>query len=90
LPEDHANARLLADAAAEVRPDVVDPGAVETNIVCLEGVDAPVLVADLAERGVRAAALTPRTVRLVTHAGVTTEECRRAAKSLREALAAVG
>lgn len=84
LPQDHANAQLLAEAVAEVRPDAVGP--VETNIVCVEGVDAPTLVADLAERGVWAGALTPRTLRLVTHPDVSTEDCHQAADALRRVL----
>jgi hypothetical protein len=49
LAEDHANARLLATAAAEAHPDGVDLDQVETNIVYLEGVDAAAVVAALAE-----------------------------------------
>jgi len=33
LPEDHANARRLAEGIAEILPDSVDPASVETNIV---------------------------------------------------------
>lgn len=87
LPEDHANARLLAESVAEVRPEAMDVAHVETNIVCVEGVDAPTLVADLADRGVWAGALTPRTLRLVTHPDVSTDDCRRAADVLRRVLA---
>ena len=84
LAEDHENAQMLARAAAEVIP--FDPAEVETNIVCIEDVDAPALVDALAVRGVRAGALSPRTARLVTHAGVSAEDCTRAAAALRDAL----
>lgn len=87
LPEDHANARLLAEAVADVRPETVDVAHVETNIVCVEGVDAPTLVADLSENGVWAGALTPRTLRLVTHPDVSTDDCHRAAEVLQDVLA---
>ena len=33
LPEDHANARRLAEGVAEIVPGSLDPAAVETNIV---------------------------------------------------------
>ncbi len=88
LAEDHANARLLASAAAEARPGAIDPATVETNIVSIEGVDAPAAVAALAERGVRAGAMDPTTLRLVTHPDVSTEDCRGAASALAEVLAA--
>lgn len=87
LPEDHANARLLADAVADAASGAIEVQPVETNIVCVEGVDAPTAVADLSEGGVLAGALTPRTLRLVTHPGVSTEDCRRAAEVLHRVLA---
>ncbi len=36
LPEDHANARTLAEGVAELLPDSVDPELVETNIVFVD------------------------------------------------------
>ena len=41
LAEDHARARRLAEAIAAVRPDVVDPDDVDTNIVVLDLTDGP-------------------------------------------------
>lgn len=73
LAEDHARARRFAAAVAEVAP-VVDPAGVETNIVILELAGTPWgatdLVRGLAERGVRAYALSPTRVRLVWHLDV--------------------
>ncbi|WP_205745796.1 GntG family PLP-dependent aldolase [Egibacter rhizosphaerae] len=89
LVEDHAHARLLADAVAEVYPEGLEAGTVETNIVCIENVDAAALVEALADRGVRAGALGPSTARLVTHPDVTEDDCRRAAAALKDALADV-
>jgi threonine aldolase len=86
LAEDHANARLLAEAAAEVLPDAIDPAGVETNIVAIEGIDAAAAVAGLAERGVVAGAMDPRTLRLVTHPDVDEAACRKAADALRQVL----
>jgi threonine aldolase len=87
LAEDHANARLLAEAAAEVVPDAVDLEQVQTNIVYIDGVDAKGVCAALAEQGVQAGAMDTRTVRLVTHPDVTADDCRRAADALRSVLA---
>jgi threonine aldolase len=86
LAEDHAHARLLAEAAADVRPLAVEH--VETNIVYVDGVDAPAVVAALAAHGVLAGAMGTSTVRLVTHADVSEADCRTAAEALRAVLAA--
>ena len=86
LADDHANARLLADAAADVHPDGIDPARVATNIVYIEDVDAAAVVGRLRESGVLAAAMDPRTLRLVTHHDVSTRDCRTAADALRRAL----
>ena len=86
LAEDHANARLLAEAIAEVHPGGVDLGQVMTNIVYLEQVDALAVVAGLRAGGVLAGAMDPRTVRLVTHPDVDEAGCRRAASALQRVL----
>ncbi len=86
LAEDHANARLLAEAAAEVHPDGVDPRRVATNIVYVEDVDAAAVCARLRADGVLAGAMDATTVRLVTHPDVSAADCRRAADALRTAL----
>ena len=88
LAEDHANARLLAHAAAEVRPAAVDLQQVQTNIVYLEGVPARETVAALRVEGVLAGAMDARTVRLVTHPDVSTADCRHAGDVLRTVLSA--
>jgi threonine aldolase len=86
LAEDHANAGLLAQAAAEVHPDGVDLALVQTNIVYIEGVDAAAICAALAEQGVLAGAMDSRTVRLVTHPDVSPQDCAAAADVLRSVL----
>ena len=81
LAEDHARARQLAEAFAKVRPDVVDPDAVETNIVVLDltrGPDAKSLAAAALAQGVAASVLGPRTARLVTHMDVDDDGIDRA------------
>ncbi len=67
LAADHARARKLGAQLAE-RPDVgVDPEAIETNIVIFEVADSAAWVEALAARRVRAVAIAPERVRLVTH-----------------------
>ena len=53
LAEDHANARLLAEALAQIDGVAIDPSTVESNIVLFWVEDAPGLLAALAERGRR-------------------------------------
>jgi threonine aldolase len=88
LASDHEHAALLAAAAAEVAPDHVDVAQVQTNIVYLDRVPAAAVVAALRERGVLAGAMDATTVRLVTHADVSSADCGRAADQLRRVLAA--
>ncbi|WP_322787645.1 threonine aldolase family protein [Nocardioides jensenii] len=76
LADDHAHARLLAEAVG------VDPAAVATNIVVFDHPDAAGFVAAAGESGVRISAVGPRAVRLVTHLDVTTEDAQRAAAVL--------
>ncbi len=82
LREDHARARLLAEAVAAAAPGVVDPTAVETNIVNLElsgvAVSASQFAAAARARGVLVSALGPRRVRLVTHLDVGDEHVEHA------------
>lgn len=80
LAEDHENARLLAAACG------VDPDDVASNIVVAEVADAPALVRQAGERGVRISALSGTKVRLVTHLDVSRAEAERAAAVLRELL----
>ena len=82
LGEDHANARLLAEAVAGCEGVEIDLEAVETNIVIfkLTGGDAAGYVARLKENGVAASAIGPDAVRFVTHFDVSREDCLKAAE----------
>ncbi len=87
LHEDHANARLLAEALYHMDGVSIDLDSVVTNIVIfrLTGqLSAANLVAQLKARGVLASALGPDTVRLVTHYDVDRAACVRAAEVLTE------
>jgi threonine aldolase len=76
LADDHAHARLLAEACG------VDPASVDTNIVVVPHDDAAGFVAAAADAGVRISAVGPRTVRLVTHLDVDRAAAEQAAAAL--------
>jgi threonine aldolase len=89
LVEDHAHARLLAEAIAECEEAEIDMACVETNIVIFRlkhGGDAGEYVRALRERGVAASAIGPHAVRFVTHYDVSREECETAARVAVETL----
>jgi threonine aldolase len=91
LHEDHANARLLAEAIARCDAAEIDPAEVETNIVIFtlrDDGDAAALVRGLRENGVLASAIGPHAVRLVTHYDVSRKDCERAASVLERLLCA--
>ncbi|HYF74613.1 MAG TPA: beta-eliminating lyase-related protein, partial [Nocardioides sp.] len=76
LVDDHAHARLLAEACG------VDPATVDTNIVVVRRSDATDFVAAAREEGVLVSAVGPSAVRLVTHLDVSSEDAKRAAAVL--------
>jgi threonine aldolase len=89
LHEDHANARLLAEALSEIESVEIDLESVETNIVIfrLKGeVTAKELIERLKVRGILASTLGPNMIRLVTHHDVNRNACIRAAETLIEEL----
>jgi threonine aldolase len=68
LPEDHVRAARLAEAVAERWPKCgLDPATVRTNIVTFVHPDPGKLLAYLEREGVLAHAISPDTVRFVTH-----------------------
>jgi threonine aldolase len=73
LADDHAHARLLAEACG------VDPRSVDTNIVVTFVRDAPSYVAAARAKGVLVSAVAPDRVRLVTSLAVDPDAARRAA-----------
>jgi threonine aldolase len=86
LADDHARARVLAEAVAERWPDAgCEPKDVETNIVLFRHERPRVLLDWLASCGVGAVTLGPRLVRLVTHADVDDAGVARAVDALRRA-----
>jgi threonine aldolase len=80
LAEDHEHARLLAKRLG------VDPSSVETNMVVLDGVEAPLVAEAAKARGVLVSQVSPRRIRLVTHLDVDRAGIERAADVLSELL----
>jgi len=91
LHEDHANARLLAEALAKMERVSIDVSAVETNIVIFRltgGLKAADVAARLKARGILMSAVGPDAIRMVTHLDVDRAACLTAAGALAEGIAA--
>ena len=89
LPEDHRNARLLAEAVALCPAAEIDLDTVQTNIVIFRLRDqgnAAAFVAKLRDQGILTSAIGPHAVRFVTHMDVSAEQCRKAARICTDAL----
>ena len=81
LAEDHANARILAEGVARLPGVTLDLATVQTNIVVFQmpGVSAAeALQAAADEAGVRLSDFGAGRLRMVTHFGITAEDCRKA------------
>lgn len=87
LAEDHANAKLIAEAVREVPGLTLTPPEVETNLVWFEVAPALGTAKEVAgrlrEKGVLVAALGKTVIRAVTHLDVTREQCQKAADAIR-------
>lgn len=88
LAEDHANARRLAAAVAEMPHVRMDPAGVDTNLVffTLEGVDGAEFRRRLAEEGVLCTGTSPQRVRMVCHLDVTAAQIEAAIPRIRAVL----
>jgi threonine aldolase len=83
LAEDHRRAQCLATAIATLFPSSgLDAREVRTNIVVFDVDGASILVRRLKDLGVLCDTLSPRRVRLVTHAGVDDAQIDRAIGAL--------
>lgn len=76
LADDHAHARLIAEACG------VDPASVDTNIVVIPRPDAPGFVARAKDAGVLVSAVGPTAVRAVTHLDLSRADAEQAARVL--------
>jgi threonine aldolase len=76
LADDHANARRLAEAVAEMPHVRMDPAGTDTNLVffTLEGVDGAEFRRRLSEEGVLCSGTSPQRVRMVCHLDVSRED----------------
>jgi threonine aldolase len=81
LADDHANARLLAEAVG------VDPESVDTNIVAFTHDRALDFVEAAREEGILIAPVGPQTVRMVTHLDVSRSDAENAAQVLSKLIA---
>jgi threonine aldolase len=89
LHEDHANARLLAEALSHMEGVSIDLDAVETNIVIFQvtgGRVAEDVAARLKERGILMSPVANNSIRLVTHLDVDRGACLVAAEALAEVI----
>ena len=87
LHEDHANARLLAEALSNMEGVEIELDSVETNIVVFSltgGRSAAELANRLKARGVLLSAVGKDPIRLVTHRAVARAACVTAAEALGE------
>jgi len=89
LADDHANARRLADAVAEL-PGVKVVNHVETNMVFADVAGTGVAAAELAERllaaGVRVSVTGPTTLRMVCHRHIAADDIDEAVGRLKDVL----
>jgi threonine aldolase len=80
LADDHAHARVLADACG------VDPATVDTNIVVVPMADPLRVVAAAREEGILVSAVGATSLRMVTHLDVSASDVDRAAAVLAKLL----
>ncbi len=88
LAEDHANAQILASGMSALPGIVLDPPRVETNIVVFNvgGPDAADALAGALERqGVLISNFGAGRLRMVTHFGISADDCHRAVEAVQKA-----
>jgi threonine aldolase len=90
LPEDHVNARRLAEGLASLPHISIDLDTVQTNIVFFD-VEPPVsgeaVAAGLRAAGVRLTPFGPRTFRFVTHYAISRDDVEQVLLAMKEILA---
>jgi threonine aldolase len=91
LADDHANAKFLAHAIADLPGLHTDPADTETNIVYFDVADsvgtAQALCDRLRARGVWMLSVAPQRVRAVTHLDVSRDDVERAVTVMKDVLA---
>ena len=90
LPEDHANARVLAEGLAQLRGLAVRPQEVETNIVIVDvsrtGLSAQQFSDRLLSKGLRMSLVGPYRLRAVTHLDVSRKDVEQALAIIKDVL----
>jgi len=88
LPEDHANARFLADCLARIPKLQISPEKVKTNIVIFDvsgtGMTSEEVLLRLRNQNVMGSSVNQSIVRLLTHMDVTRTDCEQAAEIIRK------
>lgn len=88
LHEDHANAKILAKALAEIPGLKIEPERVKTNIVIFDvsgvGLGSGELLRRLREHNLIGSAVNEFVVRLLTHMDVSRADCLQAASIIRK------
>lgn len=87
LDEDHANARLLAEGLSQIPGLAIDLNSVQTDIVRFDLTSPDLSVADflaqLRAHGVLMGGMGGRTIRAVTHYGISADDVRQALRATR-------
>ncbi|WP_432947821.1 threonine aldolase family protein [Kribbella sp. CA-253562] len=86
LVDDHAHARLIAEALAGVPGVSIDLDRLETNIIVCRVPDAVAVAQYALDAGVKVLPFGPRRLRACTHLDVSREDCERAADVLTAAV----
>ncbi len=88
LADDHANARRLAEALAEMPHVTMDPAGTDTNLVffTVDGVDGVLFRERLAAEGVLCTGTSPQRVRLVCHLDVSRDDIEAAITTIASVL----
>jgi threonine aldolase len=90
LPEDHANARRLAEGIAEIPGLSIDLDRVQTNIIFFDllggRLSAKQLMTRLGQKGIKFLLTGPSRFRMVTHYGINSEDITSTLASMREVM----
>ena len=84
LVDDHANASAFAETVNESPTIKVDLESVQTNLVYFETSDADSLVEACLAAGVSMLAVEPTMIRAVFHLGISADQARQAAETVRQ------
>ncbi|HKV38221.1 MAG TPA: GntG family PLP-dependent aldolase, partial [Blastocatellia bacterium] len=91
LPEDHANARMIAERISSIPGIGIDPERVRTNIVVFDvsgtKIGSPEVIERLKQKGVLANNIGQYQIRLVTHKDVNRSDCEIAVSILEQVVA---